>query len=67
MRKSDFMFQILFNYILAVVFTWFAVDYVGEFGWGFFSIIFVLFATRDFVRATRILQIYLKLKKGNKP
>ncbi|MBM6615553.1 YdiK family protein [Desemzia sp. RIT804] len=67
MKKSDFIIQIVFNYILAAVFIWFAIDYVNEFGWGFFSIISVLFATRDIVKGTRILQIYLKLKKGSKP
>lgn len=67
MKKSDFIIQIVFNYILAAVFIWFAIDYVDEFGWGFFSIISVLFATRDIVKGTRILQIYLKIKKGNKP
>ena len=67
MKKKDFIIQIVFNYVLAAIFIWFAIDYVAEFGWRFLSIIFVLFATRDIVRGTKILQIYLKLKKGNKP
>lgn len=67
MKKRNFILHIIFNYILTIVFIWFAIDYVNEFGWGFFSIIFIFFATSDFIRATRMLQIYRKLKKNNKP
>lgn len=67
MKKSNFILHIVFNYALAVVFIWLATDYVNEFGWGFFSILAVFFATNDFVRASKMLQIYYKIKKNSKP
>lgn len=51
MSKNGFFIQIIFNYILAAVFIWFAVDFVSTSGWGFFTILCVLIATNDFVRA----------------
>lgn len=67
MSKNGFFIQIIFNYILAAVFIWFAVDFVSTSGWGFFTILCVLIATNDFVRGTKMLQIYLQISKSNKP
>ncbi|MBT2732072.1 MULTISPECIES: DUF4305 domain-containing protein [Carnobacterium] len=49
------------------VFIWFAIDSVGNSGWTFFSVLYVLFSTSYFIRASKILEVYYKLKKGNKP
>ena len=49
------------------VFIWFAIDSVTRSGWSFFSILYVLFATSYFVRASKILEVYFKIQKGNKP
>lgn len=59
--------QIIFTYLMSGVFIWFAIDSVGNSGWTFFSILYVLFSTSYFVRASKILEIYFKIKKGNKP
>lgn len=59
--------QIIFTYLMSGVFIWFAIDSVGNAGWTFFSILYVLFSTSYFVRASKILEIYFKIKKGNKP
>lgn len=59
--------QIIFTYLMSGVFIWFAIDSVTRSGWSFFSILYVLFATSYFVRASKILEVYFKIQKGNKP
>ena len=59
--------QIVFNYLMAVLFVWFTINSVSSDGWGIFPILFVIFATNDFIRGSKILEIYLKIKKGGKP
>ena len=66
-KKKDFVFQIMFNFVFAALFTWFAVDYVRETGWGFLPVVFILFATSDVVRGAKILNLYWQIKKSNKP
>ncbi|SFH75629.1 DUF4305 domain-containing protein [Pisciglobus halotolerans] len=66
-RKKDFIFQILFNFIFSAIFIWFAIDYVGSSGWGIFPVIFIFFATNDVVRGIKIIKLYQQVKKGNKP
>lgn len=66
MTEKSFLMQIVFNYLMFALFLYFTIDTVGEIGWGFFPILYALFATFDFVRGTRMAGIYYKIKKGNK-
>lgn len=66
MTKKGFIMQIVFNYVLFALFLYFTISSVNTTGWGFFPILYALFATFDFVRGTRLLIIYLKIKKSNK-
>ncbi|MGX7418990.1 YdiK family protein [Carnobacterium gallinarum] len=66
MSKNGFLSQIIFNYLLAAIFIWFAIDFVSTSGWGFFTILCVLIATNDFVRGTKMLQIFIQISKNNK-
>lgn len=67
MSEKAFLFQIAFTYIVFGIFLYFTFDSMAESGFDFFSILFAMFATSNFVRATRMAQIYIKLKKSNKP
>lgn len=67
MTEKAFIFQIGFTYLLFGLFLYFTIDSVAANGWDLFSILFALFSTNDFVRATRMTQIYIRIKKGNKP
>jgi hypothetical protein len=52
-----------FIYIfLGIIFTFFAIQHVGENGWGFFSYLLVLLATLDFGTGFRILFWYYQMK-----
>ncbi|MGB3160561.1 DUF4305 domain-containing protein [Carnobacterium sp.] len=67
MNSKNFILQIAFNYIMSIIFIWFTINSVSTEGWGVFPVLFVLFATSDFVRASKLLEIYLQIKKGGKP
>lgn len=67
MNNKNFILQIVFNYIMSIIFIWFTINSVATEGWGIFPVLFVLFATSDFVRASKLLGIYLQIKKSGKP
>lgn len=67
MSEKLFLFQTVFTYFMFVLFLYFTFDSVAEAGWDFFSIIFAAFATNNFVRATRMTQIYIRIKRSQKP
>jgi len=67
MSEKAFLFQIGFTYLIFGLFLFFTFDSVAENGLDFFSVLFAMFATSNFVRGTRMAQIYIKLKKSNKP
>jgi hypothetical protein len=67
MNTKNIIMQIIFNFVMSLVFIWFTINSVSTDGWGIFPILFVLFATSDFVRASKLLEIYLQIKKGGKP
>ncbi|MGX7394776.1 DUF4305 domain-containing protein [Carnobacterium mobile] len=67
MNSKNFIMQIVFNYVMSFIFIWFTINSVSTEGWGIFPVLFVLFATNDFVRASKLLEIYFKIKKGGKP
>jgi len=52
--------------LLGVVFTFFAIQHVGENGWGFFSYLLVILATLDFGSGFRILFWYYQMKNKSK-
>lgn len=66
MTEKQIRFQIGFKYVFFLVFLFFTIDSVGTDGWGFFSVLFALFATRDFVQGTRMAEVYFKIKKQQK-
>lgn len=66
MTEKTFIFQIGFTYLLFALFLYFTIDSVATNGWDFFSVLFALFSTNDFVRATRLLQVYIRIKKNTK-
>lgn len=66
MTEKQIMFQIGFKYAFFVLFLFFTIDSVGTSGWGFFSYLFALFATKDFVQGTQMATSFYQIKKGKK-
>ncbi|PRY83410.1 YdiK family protein [Alkalibacterium olivapovliticus] len=66
MTEKQIMFQIIFKYAFSMLFLFFTIDSVGTSGWGFFSYLFALFATKDFVQGTRMAASFYQIKKGKK-
>lgn len=66
MTEKQLKFQILFKYVFFALFLFFTIDSVSSNGWGFFSYLFAIFATKDFVQATRLAQAFLQIKKSQK-
>jgi ABC-type multidrug transport system permease subunit len=62
MRLSPLLSGIIYVF-LAILFTYLAIEKVNEEGWGFFSILLVIFATFDFGSGLRLLSLHFKLKK----
>ncbi|GEK90544.1 DUF4305 domain-containing protein [Alkalibacterium kapii] len=63
MTEKQLKLQIVFKYVLFALFLFFTIDSVSSSGWGFFSVLFALFATKDFVNGTRLAQAYFRIKK----
>lgn len=66
MTEKQLKMQIVFKYIFFALFLFFTIDSVSSNGWGFFSYLFALFATKDFVNGTRLAQAYFRIKKSQK-
>ena len=64
MTLKDLLIQIALKFVLGALFLYFAIDGVTNFGWGFISILSVLFATNNIVQGTRMLDTYFKLKNN---
>ncbi|UJF15525.1 DUF4305 domain-containing protein [Jeotgalibaca sp. MA1X17-3] len=64
MTLKDLLIQITVKFVLAALFFYFAVDGVIKFGWGFVSILSVIFATNNIVQGIRMLSTYFKIKKN---
>lgn len=64
MTEKQILFQIGFKYIFSLLFLYFTIDSVGSGGWGFFSYLFALFATKDFVQGTRMAEAFYRIKKN---
>lgn len=63
MTEKQILFQIGFKYVFFLLFLYFTIDSVGSGGWGFFSYLFALFATKDFVQGTRMAEALYRIKK----
>lgn len=64
MTLRDLLIQIILKFVLGVLFLYFAVDGISNFGWGFISILSVIFSTNNFVQGIRMLDTYFKIKKN---
>ncbi|WP_245570092.1 YdiK family protein [Lacticigenium naphthae] len=65
--KQKLLFQIILNFIFFGFFLFYTINSVNQSGWNFFSILFALLATNDFVRVVKLTKIYFQIKKGDKP
>ncbi|GEK89553.1 YdiK family protein [Alkalibacterium putridalgicola] len=66
MTEKQLKLQIVFKYVFFALFLFFTIDSVSSNGWGFFSYLFALFATKDFVNGTRLAQAYYNIKKSKR-
>jgi len=66
MTEKQLKMQIVFKYVFFALFLFFTIDSVSSNGWGFFSYLFAIFATKDFVNGTRLAQAYYRIKKSQK-
>lgn len=66
MTEKQLKLQIVFKYVFFALFLFFTIDSVSSNGWGFFSYLFAIFATKDFVNGTRLAQAYYRIKKSQK-
>lgn len=66
MTEKQLKLQIIFKYVFFALFLFFTIDSVSSNGWGFFSYLFAIFATKDFVNGTRLAQAYFRIKKSQK-
>lgn len=65
MKQQNFIAPIVMRYVLFIINIYFSIQMTSAYGWSFLSILLILFATRDFVHATRLVQIYYYLKKNS--
>lgn len=66
MTEKQLKLQIVFKYVFFALFLFFTIDSVSTDGWGFFSYLFAIFATKDFVQGTRLAEAYFRIKKSQK-
>ncbi len=64
MNEKYLLGPIIIRYVFFILNTFFTVTLVGSNGWGFFPVVLAGFATRDFVQATQLAQVYYHLKKN---
>ncbi|MGG1690945.1 YdiK family protein [Heyndrickxia ginsengihumi] len=56
----------LINFVLGVLFTYFAFQQVQENGWGFFSYLLLIIATLDIGSGLRLIFLHFKIKNSQK-
>lgn len=64
MNHNNLIGPILLRFAFFAINLFFTVRVTSVAGWNFFSILLAFFATRDFVHAVRLTQVYYHLKKG---
>lgn len=65
MNQNQIFGPIILRYVFFAINFFFTVQTTSNLGWNFLSILLAMFATRDFVHATRLSVIYLKLRDHN--
>lgn len=63
MTLRDLLIRTILKFVWAVVFIFFTSQNVTNVGWGFFSVLGVIFATNNTVQGFRMLQTYFEIKK----
>lgn len=63
MDQKSLIAPILMRFAFFAFNLYFAIRVTGQSGWNFFSILLVIFATRDFVHTVRLSQVYYHIKK----
>ncbi|MFO8068971.1 MAG: DUF4305 domain-containing protein [Alkalibacterium sp.] len=66
MTEKQLRFQIVFKFLFFALFLFFTIDSVSSNGWGFFSYLFAIFATKDFVNGIHLSNAYYRIKKSQK-
>jgi len=65
LNYNNLLGPVIMRFIFFALNLFFAVRVTSFSGWSFFSIIFAFFATRDFVHAVRLTQVYYHIKKNS--
>lgn len=66
MNQKNLFVPILMRFAFFALNLYFTIRVTGQTGWNFFSILLAFFATRDFVHAVRLGQVYHHIKKATK-
>jgi len=66
MTKKALIGNIVFKFVMFLLFMYFLINTVQSSGWGFFPILFALVASSDFVQGTRLVILYQNIKKNKK-
>lgn len=64
MTDKQILTYIGFKYGMFLILMYFMIDSVGIEGWGIFTLLFAVLATRDFVQGTRLMNSYIKIRKN---
>ena len=67
MNQNYFVGPIIVRYLFFIVNFYFTIKTTASFGWSFLSVLLAIFATRDFVHAVRLTQVFLKIKNHKDP
>ncbi len=65
MNQNNLLGPILIRFGFFVLNLYFTIRMTSVAGWSFFSVILAIFATREFVGAIQMGQVYIHLKKYN--
>lgn len=64
LNQNKLLGPILIRFAFFALNLFFTIQVARFAGWNFFAILLAFFATRDFVHAVRLAQVYYHLKKG---
>lgn len=63
MNEKHLLGPIIIRYLFFAINFFFTIQIVSTAGWNFFPIILAAFASRDFVQASRLAQVYYHITK----
>lgn len=66
MNQKNLIMPILMRFAFFALNFYFTIRVFGSSGWNFFSILLAFFATRDFVHAVRLGQVYYHIQNSSK-